>query len=31
MAGGNIKYLLMPTVLSDDELAKFSFNRGVVQ
>jgi feruloyl esterase len=25
MAGGNIKYLIMPTVLSDDELAKFSF------
>lgn len=26
MASGNIKYLLMPTVLSDDELAKFSYN-----
>ena len=27
MASGNIKYLLMPTVLSDDELAKFSYNQ----
>jgi len=26
MAGANIKYLLMPAVLADDELAKFSFN-----
>ena len=26
METGNIKYLMMPTVLSDDELAKFTFN-----
>ena len=27
METGNIKYLLMPTVLSDEELAKFTFNQ----
>lgn len=26
MAGGNIKYLLLPAVLSDEELAKFTYN-----